>query len=632
MSEEHTATAGEEYALHMRTLPQWLAWVVSVFAVGTALFHLWFNTFGNISDLWRNSLHLGMLGFLGFLLYPPWQGGPRRLLLAIDGVLAVLVLSTSAYLVLFEDALHARNEVPVLADLVFAGLAVVLALELARRTTGIVIPLLAIAAVTYILWWGQYVSGVFHFRGLPLSRVLYRMYFTSEGMFGLTASISSTYVFLFILFGAFLLKSGTGDFIINLARVLTGRLTGGPALVAVLGSSLMGTISGSAVANTVSTGAITIPMMKRAGFRPNLAGAIEATASTGGQLMPPIMGAGAFVMAEYTQIPYTTIIAVSLMPALLYYAALAFSVVLEAKRDNIRGLTDEGPTLKETLREGMHFFIPIGVLLWMLIKGYTPTYAAGFSIAAVVASSWLSRKHRMGPREIYEALETGTRTVVTTGVLLVTAGLIIGSIFMTGASITFSYLIVELSGGHLLPALILIALASLVLGMGLPVTAAYIMVAVLAAPALTQMGVTLLAAHLIIFWLSQDSNVTPPVCLAAFAGAAIAGAKPMPTGFTAWRLAKALYIVPLLFAYTSFPDGPFLEQLDTFIYGLLGFFTFAAGMTGYISRPLNYAERAVLFALTFVLFWPHFWAQLAATAAYVAFHFYQRRGAVALAA
>jgi TRAP transporter 4TM/12TM fusion protein len=522
--------------------------------------------------------------------------------------LALLVLTTSLYLVFFEDALHQRNEVPVLADLIFAGLAVLLALELARRTTGVVIPLLSLAAVTYILWWGNYISGVFHFRGLPLSRVLYRMYFTSEGMFGLTASISSTYVFLFILFGAFLLKSGAGDFIINLSRILTGRLTGGPALVAVLGSSLMGTISGSAVANVVSTGSITIPMMKRAGFKPRLAGAIEATASTGGQLMPPIMGAGAFVMAEYTQIPYTTIIAVSFLPAILYYAALGFSVVLEAKRDNIRGLTDDGPTLKETLRDGGHFFIPLGVLLWMLVKGYTPTYAAGISIAAVVASSWLSKSHRMGPRKIYEALEAGTRNVLSTGILLVTAGLIIGAIFMTGASVTFSYLIVELSGGHLLPALILITLASLVLGMGLPVTAAYIMVAVLAAPALTQMGVTLLAAHLIIFWLSQDSNVTPPVCLAAFAGAAIAGSPPMATGFTAWRLAKALYIVPLLFAYTPLPDGPFLEQIDTFVFGLLGFFTFAAGVTGYVSRPLNYTERSVLFALTFFLFWPHFWA------------------------
>ena len=523
---------------------------------------------------------------------------------ACNVALALLVASTGIYLVLFEEALHVRNEVPILSDLVASGVAIVLAIELARRSTGFVIPTLSLFFLTYVVWWGRYVEGIFSFRGMSVTRVLYRMFFTDEGLFGMIATISSTYVFMFILFAAFLLKSGGGDFIINLARNLTGRLTGGPGLVAVLGSGLMGTISGSAVANTVSTGSITIPMMKRAGFKSKFAAGVETASSTGGQLMPPIMGAGAFIMAEWTQLPFTTIIGVAFLPAILYFSSVAFYVFLEANKQNVKGLTSQdGPSLGKVLREGVHFFIPIGVLIGMLIGGFTPTYSAGFAILAVIGSSWLSKSHRMGLREILDSLETGARNMLTTGILLVTVGIVVGTINMTGASITFSQLVVEWSGGSLIFALILITGASLLLGMGLPVTAAYVMLAILSVPALTLMGVSLLSAHMIIFWVSQDSNVTPPVCLAAFSAAAIAESPPMQTGFTAWKLAKGLYIMPLLFAYTALIDGDLATKLQISLFALCGLFAFAVAMTGYCGRHMTWIGRAAFFATALSLFW-----------------------------
>jgi len=581
---------------------RWLIWI----AAGVAVFHIWANTFGDLSDLWRNALHLGLLGFLGFILYPGVKRKPPHKVLAIVSfVFALTLLSTSVYLVLFEDALHNRNEVPVLADLIFAGIAVVLAIELARRTSGYVIPVLALVFLSYVLWWGRHVEGIFSFRGMNLSRVLYRMFFTDEGLFGMIATISSTYVFMFILFAAFLLKSGGGDFIIKLSRSLTRKIAGGPGIVAVLASGLMGTISGSAVANTVSTGSITIPMMKKAGFSSRFAAAVETASSTGGQLMPPIMGAGAFIMAQWTQIPYATIIGVALLPAILYFASVGFYVILEARRKGIQKTQAPEPeSSAKILKEGIPFMIPILLLVIMLAAGFTPTYTAGFAILAVVVSSWLSKNNRMSLKDIVNALATGTINMIPTGILLITAGIIIGTINMTGISITFSHLIVEWSGANLLLALLLITGASLLLGMGLPVTAAYIMIAILTVPALTSMGVSLLAAHMIIFWLSQDSNVTPPVCLAAFAASSISDSRPMATGFTSWKLAKGLYIMPLLFAYTGLISGSWTDRIVISFFALVGLFAFTVAFTGYMFGSLSVLARIFLFLCAIAIFWP----------------------------
>jgi len=599
---------------------------ITWFAAAVAVFHIWANTFGNLSELWRNSLHLGMLGALGFLLYPAFRRKkPDGAISRWGIVLAGLVLAASLYLIFFEEALHNRNEVPLLMDLVFAALAVILTLELTRRTSGYVIPLLAIFLLSYVLWWGNHLGGVFGFRGMNLSRVLYRMYFTDEGLFGMIASISSTYVFMFVLFAAFLLRSGGGDFIIKLARSLTRKLTGGPGLVAVFSSGLMGTISGSAVANTVSTGAITIPLMKKAGYSPRFAAAVESAASTGGQLMPPIMGAGAFIMSQWTQIPYTVIIAAAFLPAVLYFSSVAFYVYLEAKKNALgaSGLVEAEP-LGKIVREGLHFFFPILVLIGMLIANFTPTYAAGFSILAVVLSSWLSRR-RMNGRDILDALALGTRNMITTGVLLVASGIIVGVINMTGISITFSQLVVDWSGQSLLLALALIAAASLLLGMGLPVTAAYIMIAILTVPALTTLGVPLLAAHMVVFWLSQDSNVTPPVCLASFAAASISGSRPMSTGFTSWKLAKGLYIMPLLFAYTGLISGDWSQCLHVCAFAFVGLYAVTVAITGFMFRSEPISFRILMVAAALCLFLPgNIMINLAGLGVFVALSLFSR--------
>jgi TRAP transporter 4TM/12TM fusion protein len=470
----------------------------------------------------------------------------------------------------------------------------------------LLIPVLAAVFLAYALGLGKFFGGLWNFPGVRVSRILYRMYFAPDGIFGTIATISSTFVFLFVLFAAFLLKSGAGEFIINLAMAAMGRSVGGPAKIAVFGSGLMGSISGSAVANTVGTGSITIPMMKKVGFSPKFSGGVEAAASTGGQLMPPIMGAGAFIMSQWTQIPYLTIVGVAFIPALMYFFSVAFFIHLRAKKQGLQPMREEEiPKVGQVLMEGWNFFLPIGVLMGFLIYGFTPTYAASVGIASIVVFSWLNRKTRMGFRDILDALAAGAQNMVSTGVILLCSGIIIGVVLLVGMGIKFSILISAISGGNLLITIILIALASLILGMGLPVTASYIVLAVLAAPALTMLGVSLIAAHMLIFWYSQDANVTPPVCLAAYTAAGIAGSRPLETGLESWKLAKGLYLIPLLFIYTPILfEGPAWQVIETAAIGLLGLYCFAMFFEGFHLGPLTWPQRVGYAGIAICLLWP----------------------------
>ncbi len=447
--------------------------------------HIYFNIFAVLPSLLQNALHYGGFALLCSLTYP--LGGPRqkKMWLKVFDVSIGLTAAVSAlYLISMEDAIYARGVRLNLPEWIAGILLILTAIEFTRRTTGWIIPILIITALTYVGWWGDLLEGVFRFSGLSYETILFRSVYGDDGLFGNIARISSTFVFMFILFGAFLLRSGAGDFVINLARAVAGKTIGGPGLVAVFASGLTGTISGSAVANTASTGVITIPLMKKAGFDGKFAAGVEAAASTGGQLMPPIMGAGAFVMASYTQIPYTTIVTVSILPAILYFASVAFYVRIEAKRSNVQLVDDEKVKAMDVLKQGgLPFLLPIAALIGMLIYGFTPTYAAGISILAVIAASWLT-PNKMGITAILEALALGAKNMVMTGVLLCAVGLIVNVIATTGIGNTFSLMITEWADGNLLIAIVLIALASLVLGMGLPVTAAYIVLGTLSAPAL----------------------------------------------------------------------------------------------------------------------------------------------------
>ena len=663
---------------------------LAVFVLGVTISaaHIWLNLFSTTATLVQNGLHFAGFALLCAITVPiahaDWA--KRRPVRVANIVLGLAVAAASLYMVLAEDAIYARGVRLVTSDWIAGIVLIIGAIEFTRRTTGWIIPTLIVLSLTYVSWWGSMISGMFKFAGLSWETLMFRSIYGDDAIFGNIALISSTFVFMFILFGAFLLKSGAGEFIIDLARVVAGRFVGGPGFVAVLASGLTGTISGSAVANTASTGVITIPLMKRAGFPATFAGGVEAAASTGGQLMPPIMGAGAFVMASTTQIPYTTIVVVSVLPAILYFMTVGYFVRIEAKRSNATALEDEdAPGLWEVLRRGgPAFLIPVATLIGLLVVGFTPTYAAGFGIMACVVASWITPR-RMGPRRILEALELGARNMTMTAVLLCAVGLIVNVIATAGVGNTFSLMISAWADGNLLVAIVLIALASLVLGMGLPVTAAYIVLGTLSAPALYQLILqsqlvdiiatgavpetakaifmlaapesiaalaapmptsearalvdalppetlgllndmvfspavltsALLSAHMIIFWLSQDSNVTPPVCLAAFTAAAIAQAPAMRTGFSAWKTAKGLYIVPLLFAYTPMLSGDWPLEFEIFFFALPGLWALGAAIEGYWEYRLSLAMRLLVLATGAALLWPaDRWVHLAGVVAF----------------
>lgn len=601
-----TADIDSETLAAKRVLCGATAKLIYITGIICSLFHVWINTFGIMPEIQRNALHFGFILFMGFLQYPFLRRKPDQTL-PLDYFLAILAFALGVYLVLFEDALHARNEVPIMSDLIAAGLAIVLMIEITRRTTGWLIPTLSILFLGYALYFGTWFEGLWHFPGVSVKRLLYRMYFAPDGLFGTIATISSTFVFLFVLFAAFLLKSGAGEFIIRLSMALMGRMTGGPAKMAVFASGIMGSVSGSAVANTVGTGSITIPMMKRIGFSPRFSGGVEAAASTGGQLMPPIMGAGAFIMSQWTQISYIKIIGVATMPAIMYFVSVAFFIHLRAKRRGLKPLEKhEIPNFWEVLKEGWNFFIPVAVLVGLLLMNYTPTFSACGGIAAIIVASWLNKRTRMTPKMILDALSLGAQNMVTTGVILLCSGIVIGVVLLVGMGIKFSMLITTLAGGSLMLTIVLVALASLILGMGLPVTASYIVLAVLAAPAMTMLGASVLAAHMLIFWYSQDANVTPPVCLAAYSASGIAGSKPLETGIESWKLAKGLYLIPLLFCYTPLLfEGPIWQVFETAIVGLIGLFYFAVFFEGYNRRHIGWGFRIMYLGVSACCLWPN---------------------------
>ena len=636
----------------------YLRWAAFAFA----LFHIYCNVFASISELWLSAIHFG--GFCAICALMANESDDvenKSIKFWVNVGLALVAVATSSYLILFENALYARETEFIMSDYIFALLAVGLAIEFTRRTTGWFMPVLILISLSYILFLGRYISGVFAFPGLSLETVLYRSFFTSEGMFGLTAQISSTFVFMFIIFGSFLLRSGAGDFIVRLAQCLAGRFTGGAGLVAVVGSGLMGSVSGSAVANTVSTGVITIPMMKKSGFQGQFSAGVVAAASTGGALMPPVMGAGAFVLASYTQISYLTIIAASALPAILYFLTVSYFVRIEAKRLRLTPTgNEESENISDVLKEGWHFIIPMIVLVGFLVSGRTPTTSAAFAILSVIGASWISPKP-MKLWDVFDAVVDGVKTMVSTALLLVAVGIIINVVTTTGVGNAFSLMIVEWAQGSLLVTLVLVALASLVLGMGLPVTASYIVLATLSAPlifdlisqsqllealqagdlpsnvaatiglfggdpviALQEMPLEmkqlirqemiepelltgmLLSAHLIIFWLSQDSNVTPPVCLASFAAAGIAGTRPIATGLTSWKVAKGLYLVPVLFAYSPLISGTWPERIEVFIWSCLGLYAMAGLLQWHLETKINIMIAGGLATSAALLMWTPF--------------------------
>ena len=669
--------------------------IILVFALVFAIWHVLTNVYLTEPGLWQNAIHFAGFAFLASVTLSPWGKSAHKTWAWIfDIAYGLLVAGAALWVAWAEAGLYQRSLAVTGLGWQFstidwaAGLILIFAcIDLSRRVSGWVIPILIVLSLSYILFLGTMLPGVFRSASLPLDDVLFRTLYNDEGMFGILATISVTNITLFMIFGGFLVVSGASNFVIEASKLVAGRVKGGAAFVAVLSSALTGTISGSAIANTASTGVITIPLMKSNGFRPQFAAGVEAAASTGGQLMPPIMGAGAFVMASYTSIPYSTIVAVSVVPAILYFLSVAFIVRIEAMKYDAGTDIDLTVDRGKLLSGGLVFILPLTVMIWMLMSGVTPAYAACWAIASLIATSWVTsllarfskrstfKPIQMGPLQIVEALTSGVRSAIMTAILLTAIGIMNNAIVTSGVGNGFSLMIAQWSQGSLVLAIALIGLASLVLGMGLPVTAAYIVLAILTAPALAglmadgviveqlmagisdpaksglfllvdhplaaqvatglskgeawelvrnipfEIAVTirpvmvdpslqvtyLLTAHLIIFWLSQDSNVTPPVCLAAFTAAAIAGSRPMATGFESWKIAKGLYVVPLLFAYTPLISGNFLEVMQIGFFALFGIYATNALIQRYAEGPIGLLATGALVLGAIGAYWPQAW-------------------------
>ncbi len=573
-------------------------WIVSIIAISFSLFQVYTAMFGVFDAHIQRALHLSFAMALVFILYPSRKSWPRDSMHPLDAVLAVIAAVIPLYVVVFYQALVYRSGLPTTMDMIIGILGVLLVLEAARRVVGWPIVIVASVFLAYA-FAGPSIPGAFAHRGVNLSSLAGHLYFTTEGVFGIPLGVSATFIFLFILFGAYLEKTGLGKFFIDLANGLAGWARGGPAKVAVISSGLMGTISGSSVANVAGTGSLTIPMMKKLGYKPEFAGAVEAAASTGGQLMPPIMGAAAFLMAEFVGIPYVKVVQAAIIPALLYFTGVMLCVHFEARKEGLRGMSrDELPVISRVIREKGHLAIPLLAIIWLLVSGKTPMRAALWAIGLTIAASMLRSSTRISWRDIVQGLEDGARAALGVIIACATAGIIIGVVTKTGLGLKLGSVLIDMAQGQLLPTLFFTMITSIVLGMGVPTTANYVITATIAAPTIIQMGVPIIAAHMFTFYFGIIADVTPPVALAAFAASGIARSNPMKTGVNASKLAIAAFLIPYIFVLspallmvnTTVPEVMMI--MATSVIGMLGV---AAAVSGYFIAPAGWIQRIMFF-------------------------------------
>jgi len=620
-----------------------IAGIVMVLAVTLSIYQLYTAGIAALTALVQRSIHLGAILSLTFLLKPPFKGARKdkfTFWLYLDWCLVVAAICCTFYICYNLTAIFERQGDWLRSDLVVSIIGTILVLEACRRVIGFIMTGICAAGILYALY-GPYMPELIIHKGYSIERIATTLWLTTEGIFGIPIGVAATFVFVFVLFGAILETTGGGAFFIDMAYALTGRFSGGPAKTSVVASGFMGSVSGSAVGNVVATGSFTIPMMKKVGYRPHVAGAIEAAASTGGQLMPPIMGAGAFLMAEFTNTSYLTIIKVALIPAIMYYITVILFVHYEAQKFGLKGQPKESlPRIMNVIKKGLHFIIPVVILIYVLVSNYSPMMAGFVAVMSTLATSLIANTvrwavdttrlprgdsqrislGRFGLNEfklLIRALENGAKNAIMVSVACAAAGIIVGMVTLTGMGLKFSSLVLDLSYGIKVLAILLIGAASLVLGMGLPVTASYIVLATLAGPALMDMGVPIMVAHMIVFWYSQDANVTPPVSLASFAGAGVAGANPMKTAFTSWKLAKGLYIIPIIMAYRPLLGMGKNYELMHWEVGLamivttLGLIAFASALERYFLRKATWPETILFWLAAAGLFWPAYWADLA---------------------
>lgn len=573
--------------------------IIDAICIIFALFQLYTAAFGILDATLQRCVHLAFGFALIFLLYPARKSWSRQKMNPFDLLLAVLGVGSCAYLIINFHQLVLRAGMNTEMDIYVAILGVVLVFEAARRVVGWPMIIVAFVFMLYA-FFGPYMPGLIAHRGVDVDEMLAHLWYTTEGVFGTPMGVSSTFIYLFILFGSYLETTGLGKLFIDLANAIAGWAAGGPAKVAVLSSGLMGTVSGSSVGNVAGTGAFTIPMMKKLGYRPAFAGAVEAAASTGGQLMPPVMGAAAFLMAEFVGVPYIDVVKAAVIPAFLYYIGVWLGVHYEAKKSGLRGTPrEELPKFGPLFREKGHLMLPLVVIVYLLVSGYTPMRAALAAIFLSIICACLRKSTRITLGQIIDGLINGSKGVLGVLIACATAGIIIGVVTKTGVGLKVATALLELSGGLIIPAMFFTMITSLLLGMGVPTTANYVITSTIAAPALVQMHVPVLAAHMFAFYFGIVADVTPPVALAAYAGAGIAGANPLKTGCIAAKLAIAAFIVPYIFVLS--PELLMINATIPMICysgvtAVIGMWGVAVSMIGYCQAPLNIIQRLMFFA------------------------------------
>ena len=574
-------------------------------AIGIAMYHFITSFIGYPATHLHRSLHVAMMLVMAFFLYPASGKSSRKTIAWYDYILAIMSIAVAVYI--WTDYVNFINRMgmPNTMDVIMGTMLILLVLEASRRISGWPLVMLSLLFLAYGLF-GQHMPSIFMHRGYTWAKLVNHAFINTEGIYGTSVNVAASYIFLFILFGAVMNKSGMGQFFNDIALALAGHTKGGPAKVAVIASGFLGSINGSAVANVVTTGAFTIPLMKKTGYSDEFSGAVEASASVGGQLLPPIMGAAAFIMAEMLGVKYSVIVVSAAIPSLLYYLGIIVQVQLRASKNNLTGVPkEELPKVKDVMKARGHLLIPIVFLLYMLLfSGKTVIFSAFCTIIATIAVSMIRKETRMSFKDILDAFEEGTRSVVSVAIACAVVGIILGVVSLTGFGLNMANAIIQLGNTSLLATLVLTMVTCMILGMGLPSIPAYLITATMAAPALIQLGVPAIAAHMFVFYFAMFANITPPVALASFAAAGISGGDPMKTGIQSVKLALAGFIVPYMFVYNTgllLIDTSLPVALRVTVTAIIGVFMIGIATEGYLMGKLNPLIRALVFAGSILL-------------------------------
>ncbi len=604
-----------------KSLYYWIIIICSWLSIGLAFYHLFVAVYGTPEGRSFRSVHLSVMMILAVFIYPVFRkkindkiilpndekGNFLRLFGSIyDFIIIISIIFVQLWTTWDVETFMMRYGDKYIGDIIVGSILIFLVLDGTRRAVGWAMVFVAGFFMLHALYAHKF-FGFFYGPPTRLAKYIDTLFMTSDGIYGIPLYVASTYIVLFIIFGAILIRSGVGRFFVDLAISLTGHRTGGPAKAAVVASGMTGTVYGSAVANVVTTGSFTIPLMKNYGYRPRFAAAVEACASSGGQITPPIMGAAAFIMAEFLEAPYSYVILAAIIPAFLYFVTIYFMVHVEAEKHGIEKIDKSMlPNVIDVLKSGWHMLLSLVVLIALLIYGYTAMKAGFWAIISVIFLSFFKSNTRMSVVDLLGAFESGIKSTVPVTIACACAGIIIGSVFVSGLGLKFTQSVIDLSGGMLFPLLCLTAISAIILGMGMTTTAVYITVAALIVPSLIQAGVTPIAAHMFAFYFGVVSTITPPVALASFAGAAIAKSPPMATAVESSKVGIAKYIVPFAFIYNPslLMEGSYLISLYSLLSVLLAYWSMTLGLEGYLNKPLNVYTRIIAFVSSILLLLP----------------------------